>query len=78
MQNGDMVYWKKQHRGGYGYTTEYPAMVVKMNRATVRIRLGMLNLGKRITETTERNVKPESLRPRTRDCGFDVLLRSND
>ena len=77
MQNGDMVYWKKQHRGGYGYTTEYPAMVVKMNRATVCIRLGRLDLTARATETTERNVKPDSLRPRLKDCGFDSILRSN-
>ena len=77
MQNGDMVYWKKQHRGGYGYTTDFPAIVVKVNRATVRIRLGQLNLSARVTETTERNVKPASLRPRKKDCGFDNILRSN-
>ena len=77
MQNGDMVFWKKQHRGGYGYTTDFPAMVVKVNRSTVRIRLGRLNLSARVTDTTERNVKPESLRPRKNDFGFDDILRSN-
>ena len=77
MEPGDMVFWRKEHRGGYGYSTRFPAMVVRVNPKTVRIRLGMLNISARVTETVERNVKPESLTVRHRDCGFDGLLSSN-
>lgn len=59
MQPGDQMTWTYTPRGGYGWMIPVNAEVVKVNTKTVRI------LVKRIDgQMVERNVKPESLKPR--------------
>ena len=59
MKPGDQVSWSYTPRGGYGWVIPVNAEVVKVNPKTIRI------LVKRIDgEMVERNVRPESLKPR--------------
>lgn len=59
MQPGDLMTYDCTPRGGYGFTYPVNAEVVKVNRVTVRIRVQRRN-----GAVVERNVRPESLRPR--------------
>jgi len=74
MKTGDMVYYKRQHPGGYGYEGKYPAMVVKLNKSSVRIRLARVNTDEHKQETFERNVDISRLSARKKDHGFDDVL----
>jgi len=56
---GQQLTWTYTPRGGYGFSYPVNAEVVKVNSKTIRIRVQ-----KRNGTMVERNVKPESLRPR--------------
>ena len=57
---GDQLTWLYTPRGGYGYMIPVNAEVVKVGAKTVRVRVLRTN-----GQLVERNVKPESLRPRS-------------
>lgn len=59
MKPGDKMTWLYEQRGGYGFIIPVNAEVVKVNSKTVRVRVQKHN-----GQMVERNVKPESLRPR--------------
>lgn len=56
---GALVTWVYTPRGGYGFNYPVNAEVVKVNGKTIRIRVKRAN-----GALVERNVRPESLRPR--------------
>jgi hypothetical protein len=55
---GDLVIWSHTPRGGYGYTFGIGAVVVRVNKKTVTIRVKRLD-GRRV----EIRVNPEKLSP---------------
>jgi hypothetical protein len=74
MEIGAKVYYRHMPRGGYGFERKYPAVVVKVNPRTIRIRLARVSLHTSTTVTIERNVKPERLSLRKADCSFESVL----
>lgn len=74
MERGVKVYYRHMPRGGYGFERKYPAVVVKVNPRTIRIRMARVNLHTSTTVAFERNVKRERLSPRRADCDFESVL----
>lgn len=69
----DKVYYRHEQRGGYGFVRKYPAVVVKVNRKTVEIRLAEPGSDSTFT----RRVNPDNLSPRDKQCSFEHLLSPN-
>ncbi len=74
MEIGTKVYYRHTPKGGYGFERKYPAVIVKVNPRTIRIRLARVSLHTSTTVAFERNVKPERLSPRRADCSFESVL----
>jgi hypothetical protein len=74
MEIGAKVFYRHMPRGGYGFERKYPAVVVKVNPRTIRIRLARVCLHASTTVAFERNVKRERLSPRRADCSFESVL----
>lgn len=77
MKPGDKAFYRHTHRGGYGFEVNYPAVVVKVNATTVRIRLGRMETVSGPIAAVERSVAQERLTHRDDDCEFEDVLRLN-
>ena len=75
MKAGDKVYYLRENKGGYGYAHKYPAIVVKVNPKTVKIR--MARIVKNSMEAFTSTVKFERLSERKTDCGFESVLQGS-
>lgn len=69
---GQLAWWSYTPRGGYGWTIHVPAVVIKVNRATIKIA-ALTESG----DTTERNVHADKLRPMFGD-GDKTTLKEKD
>jgi len=71
---GDKVFYRHTHRGGYGFEVSYPAVVVKVNAKTVRIRLGRAETVSGPIVAVERSVSPDKLTSREEVVEFEDVL----
>lgn len=74
MEIGAKVYYRYIPRHSDGFERKYPAVVVKVNPLTIRIRLARVNLHTSTTVAFERNVKRDRLSSRRADCAFETVL----
>ena len=75
MNNGDMVFYRHLHRGGYGYETRHPAVVVKIHGSKhATIRVARIALDTKTTYPAEVRVSMARLAPRSAACSFESVL----
>ncbi len=71
---GQMVTYKHLHRGGYGYETSHPAVVVKVHGKRATIRVARIDPATNTTRAAEAVVTIARLHPRTQVCAFERVL----
>ena len=71
---GQMVTYKHLHRGGYGYETSHPAVVVKVQGKRATIRVARIYRTTNTTRPAEAVVTMARLHPRTQVCAFESVL----
>lgn len=70
--SGQKVDYHHTYPGGYGYSTVFPAVVVRCHQATARIRLAREQYGRLVA--FERTVTLARLKERSGSCSFETVL----
>jgi hypothetical protein len=77
MKPGDKVTYHHEHRGGYGYVTKHPAVIVKILSKKIKIRVARINQEKK-TYGDFACVMPEKLTPRNWIESFESILEGKE
>jgi hypothetical protein len=73
-QVGDMVTYRRTSRGGYGYQSDFPAIVTSITPSGSRVGIRLARIKNRITVPFDVFVSSKNLRRRDARCSFESIL----